>query len=75
MPPAATRTPTRQPNAAATKPLNVRASRIPISSPLITVPTTRPRSYSAASEELMGTITWATLAVKPTTANAPANTA
>ena len=40
----------RQPNAAAISPLTVRASRIPISRPLITVPTTAPRSCSADSE-------------------------
>ena len=50
----------RQPSAAAISPLTVRASRIPISSPLITVPTTRPRSCSADSDELIATTTWAT---------------
>ena len=47
---------------------------MPISSPLITVPTTCPRSFSLASDELIGTITWATVAVTPITASAAANT-
>ena len=42
--------------------------------PLITVPTTRPVGLGA-SEALIGTITWAAVAVKPTTPNAAANTA
>ena len=53
----------------------MRATRIPISSPLITVPTTWPRSCSRASEELIGTITWAIAEVTPATPIAAANTA
>ncbi len=66
---------TRQPAAAAIRPLIVRASRIPISRPLITVPTTDPRSCSADSDELIGTTIWATTEVRPTTAIAPPSTA
>ena len=60
------------PHAAAIRPLTVRASRIPMSRPLITVPTTDPRSCSADSDELIGTTIWATTEVTPTTASARA---
>ena len=47
---------------------------MPISSPLITVPTTRPRSWSAASDDAIGTITCATVDVTPTTPSAAPKT-
>jgi hypothetical protein len=47
---------TRQPSSCATMPLIVRAARMPISRPLITVSTTRPRSWSPASDEDIATI-------------------
>ncbi len=74
MPTAASANTARQPSAAATSPLTVRATRMPINRPLITVPTTRPRSWSADSDELMGTMIWATTEVRPTTASAAPKT-
>ena len=65
----------RQPIAAATRPLTMRASRIPMISPLMTVPTTWPRSSSAASEAVIGTMICATTVVTPTIASALASTA
>ena len=56
-------------------PLTVRASRIPMSSPLMTVPTTRPRSSSPASEEASGTSTCAATDVSPSSARPPASAA
>ncbi len=52
----------------------MRASRIPVSTPLITVPTTRPRSWSAASVAANGTSSWVTADVTPTTIMAAAST-
>ena len=46
-----------------------------MSRPLITVPTTDPRSCSADSDELMGTMICATTELTPTTARAAPNTA
>ncbi len=60
--------------AAATIPLIVRASRIPSSNPLITRPTTRPRSFSPASVEANGTRICAAQLVRPTSASAIART-
>ncbi len=65
----------RQPSSWATMPLIVRATRMPIKRPLITVPTTLPRSRSPASEEDIATMIWATTAVTPRSATASANTA
>src|ERR1035438_904343 len=56
----------RQPNSAPRKPLAVRASRIPISSPPRTVPTTRPRSSGADTCAANGRIRWGTMDVSPT---------
>ena len=49
MPPPPARTPSRQPACAPMLPLSVRESRMPISSPLITVPTVRPRRAETAA--------------------------
>ena len=57
----------RQPPAAATMPLAVRATRMPTSRPLITFPTTFPRSSSGASVLAIGTRICATTDVTPTT--------
>ena len=64
----------RHPNAPAINPLAGAGEQDPISSPLITMPTTLPRSCSAASDELIGTITCATQDVTPTIASAAPKT-
>ncbi len=46
-------------------PENARASRMPISKPLITRPTTAPRLVSAARCAAIGTMIWAQVAVSP----------
>ena len=56
----------RHPKNDASTPLNVRASRIPISSPLKTVPSTRPRLFSGASCAAKGTITCTAAPHRPT---------
>ncbi|MNR06851.1 hypothetical protein D3C85_1229450 [compost metagenome] len=57
---AATQYTVRQLPTSASAPAAVRASRIPSSSPLMTVPTALPRSWGAASVAAKGTRIWAT---------------
>jgi hypothetical protein len=65
----------RQPATEAIRPPTTRAASTPIISPLMTVPTARPRSLSAASVAVIGTMICATTVVVPTTASAAASTA
>ena len=62
-----------QPPSSAMMPLAVRATRIPTSRPLITLPTTRPRSRSAASVLASGSRICATTEVTPTMSSAAAS--
>ncbi|MNT42200.1 hypothetical protein D3C72_1786010 [compost metagenome] len=57
---AATQYTVRQLPTSASAPAAVRASRMPSSSPLMTVPTALPRSWGAASVAANGTRIWAT---------------
>ena len=66
---------TLQPNSSAISPLSVRESSTPSSSPLITVPTTFPRSWGAARCDDIGTTTWPMNVATPTSSTAVANTA
>ena len=68
MSPAAMKYGARQPATSATSPDAVRARRIPRRRPLITVPTTRPRSSSAARLAANGTRICAVVDVTPTSA-------
>jgi hypothetical protein len=63
----------RQPYCAPTMPLNVRASRTPMSSPLNTVPTMRPRSFGGARCAASGTTTCTVAAAPPTKKQARLN--
>ena len=63
--PAATKNMVRQPRCVPTKPAAVRDRRMPMSSPLITVPTTRPRSEGAASCAAKGMSSCGTTVVTP----------
>ena len=56
----------RQPHCCATKPLTTRDSKMPSSSPVITVPTMRPRCAAGASVAAAGTTSCATVAARPT---------
>ncbi len=56
----------RQPKCAATNPLTTRDSRMPISRPVITVPTILPRCASGASVAAAGTMSCAIVAARPT---------
>ncbi len=56
----------RQPKCAATKPLTTRDSRMPSNRPVITVPTILPRCASGASVAAAGTMSWASVAARPT---------
>ena len=58
----------RQPAACAMRPENVRASRMPRMRPLMTLPTTRPRSASGARVAANGTSNCAMTEVMPITA-------
>ncbi|CAM5367357.1 hypothetical protein SALBM135S_08520 [Streptomyces alboniger] len=64
---AKTNTSRQFPNSASA-PAMVRASMMPMSRPLITVPTTAPRSWSAANEAAIGTTICATAETAPTSA-------
>ena len=55
----------RQPKCSATKPLTTRDSRMPSSSPVITLPTTLPRCASGASVAAAGTMSCAIVAASP----------
>jgi len=65
----------RQLPAEAIRPLTMRASIIPMMSPLMTVPTTWPRWASGAIEAAIGTTICATTDVTPAIARALASTA
>ena len=56
----------RQPRCVPMKPAAVRDRRMPMSSPLITVPTTRPRSVGGARCAAKGTSSCGTTVVMPT---------
>ena len=49
----------------ATQPANVRASRMPSNSPVITVPIAWPRRSRGTRSGAMGSATWVTLAISP----------
>src|SRR5215468_3551213 len=73
--PAATTNTPRQPITVASVPLAVRDSSTPVSSPLITAPTTRPRSSGRASPTANGTIICVSDEHSPTAALAAASSA
>ena len=72
---AATASGARQPRASARIPEAVRASSIPIRTPLMTVPTTRPRSASGARMLAKGIRIWTTTEVVAATPRAAASAA
>ena len=57
---------TRQLDSCAMTPEIERARRMPSKSPLMTMPTTRPRSWSFESDAAMGTSSWAATLPSPT---------
>ena len=63
---AASRYMLRQPQSWATRPLTTRDSKMPSSSPVITVPTMRPRWAAGASVAAAGTTSCAMVAARPT---------
>ena len=65
----------RHPRYSPTRPLTVRAARMPMSRPLMTVPTTRPRSEGSARWAANGTSNCGVIEVTPTTRLAAASQA
>lgn len=61
----------RHPKCAPMKPANARATRIPVSRPLMTSPMARPRSWAGTSSVANGPACWAMVAKRPSTKLAP----